>query len=431
MRRIPWPGGTLAGVVACAALALSACGAHDRVRAGAIAAGLEGRGPITFVTAIDHSGYLRKQLDTWNEDHPDERVHVVELNGGPAEQRRRLVEDAKAKSGVYAVLDLDVVWTAEFAANGWLARLPEDRLDLSGTLPAAVATGRYQGGLYAVPSSSDAGMLSYRKDLLDKAGIAAPPRTYAEMWDDCDRVRRLPEGRNVDCYLTGVDRSEDLTVSLTEAVGGAGGALLAPDGEPALDTPAARRGLEFLSRARADGRMPKDAAALDAADARRRFESGRLLFLRQWTADQDVPASEDDGATRVAGGHAVAPLPGPDGPGAAALGGRDLAVSAFAEHKLTALDFVRFLTGQAAQRAGLMATSRPPALTGLYDDPELVRRFPYLPALRTAITTARPRPAGPGYPTVSAAIQDAAYGAVTGRVPVGRALSDLQNDLRH
>ncbi|WP_242906509.1 extracellular solute-binding protein [Actinomadura terrae] len=431
MRRTPWRGGTLAGAVACAALALSACGTGDRVRAGAIAAGLEGRGPITFVTAIDHSGYLRKQLDTWNEDHPDERVHVVELNGGPAEQRRRLVEDARAKSGVYSVLDLDVVWTAEFAVNGWLARLPEDRLDLSGTLPAAVATGRYQGGLYAVPSSSDAGMLSYRKDLLDKAGIAAPPRTYAEMWADCDKVRRLPEGRNVDCYLTGVDRSEDLTVSLTEAVGGAGGSITAPNGDPTLDTPAAERGLEFLARAREDGRMPKNATALDAADARRRFESGRLLFLRQWTADQDVPASEDDGASRVASGHAVAPLPGPDGPGTAALGGRDLAVSAFAAHKLTALDFVRFLTGEAAQRAGLTATSRPPALGTLYDDPELVRRFPYLPALRAAITNARPRPAGPGYPKVSATIQDAAYGAITGQIPVDRALSELQNDLRH
>ncbi|WP_067458091.1 ABC transporter substrate-binding protein [Actinomadura macra] len=438
--------GVLAGIVTCAALTLSACDGDGDGSSRAEAAGLKGRGPITFVTGKDRSGSLHKQIDTWNEGHQDEKVRVIELPDEPADQRRQMIQNATNRSDAYSVLNLDVAWTAEFAANRWLAPLPTvpppgapggsqgspalkgARLDLSTMLPATIATGRYRGRLYAVPSASDAGMLYYRKDLLEKAGISAPPRTYAEMWAACDRVRKIPEGRGVDCYLTGVDRSESGTVSAVEAIGSAGGAILGPDGRPALNTPAARRGLGFLVDARKDGRMPKAADTLDTEGGRRHFQSGRLLFQRQW-AYQYTLAEKDDGSSEVAGRFAVAPLPGPDGPGVAGLGGHDLGISAFARNKLTSLDFIRYLTGEAAQRAALLATSQAPTLAALYDDPEMVRRFPYLPVLRAAIQSARPRPAAARYGDVTAAIQGSVHDAVTGRIPVDRALSGLQGEL--
>ncbi|QXJ20605.1 extracellular solute-binding protein [Actinomadura graeca] len=438
MRRITPAGGPLAGIVACAALVLSGCSDPG----GAGAADVGGRGPITFVTGKDRTGYLRRLLDTWNEDHRDERVSVIELPDGP-DARRRLVQDAAAGSGAYSVLDLDVAWTAEFAANRWLARLPETpspggsggssprkgaRLDLAGTLPAAAAAGRYRGDLYAMPFSSDAGMLYYRKDLLEKAGVSAPPRTYAQMWAACDRVRRIPEGEGVDCYLTEVGRNTGIAVSAAEAIGGAGGTIIGQGGRPALDTPAARRGLGFLAGARRDGRMPEDAAGLGPEGGRRLFLSGGLLFLREWSSSYAL-ADGADGSSKVAGRFGVAPLPGPDGPGPAEPGGRGLAVSAFTGHKLTSLDFIRYLTGEAAQRANLLATSRAPALAALYDDPEAVRRFPYLPVLKAALADARPRQAEARRGDVAAAIEGPVHDAVTGRTTVDRALSDLQRRL--
>src|SRR5690606_27481603 len=206
MRRIPPIGGTpLIGTVVCAALALSltACGGDDGgSEGGANAESLRGRGPITFATGKDRSGNLQKQVDAWNADHPSGQVRVIELPDEPNDQRQQMIQNATTKSDAYSVLNLDVVWTAEFAANRWLTELPmaplsggsggsspqadNGGIDLSAMLPATIETGQYRGRLYAVPSTSDAGMLYYREDLLKKAGISEPPKTYQEMWDACD-----------------------------------------------------------------------------------------------------------------------------------------------------------------------------------------------------------------------------------------------------
>ncbi|TDD75772.1 ABC transporter substrate-binding protein [Actinomadura darangshiensis] len=432
MRRIPLIGGTpLASAVVCAALALSlsACGGDDGGGSkGGTGAALEGRGPITFVTGKDRSGYLQKQVDGWNSEHPKEQVRIIELPDEPNDQRQQMIQNATTKSDAYSVLSLDVVWTAEFAANRWLAQLPKDQIDLSKMLPATITTGQYRDKLYAVPSASDAGMLYYRKDLLEKAGIADPPKTYDEMWADCEKVRKLPEGEDVDCYFTEVNKTESMTISAVEAIESAGGSIIGEDGKPALNTPQAKAGIEFLVNAKKE-HMPKEAVTLDTEGGRRYFQSGKLLFQRQWPY-QYALANSDDGSSKVAGKFAVAPLPGPAGPGVANLGGHNLAVSAFAKNKATSLDFIKYLAGEQSQRANLLATSKAPTIAALYDDPEMVKKFPYLPVLKAAIASAKPRPVTVKYGDVTAAIQGEMYDAVTGKKPVDQALTDLQGKLQ-
>ncbi|WP_030166648.1 ABC transporter substrate-binding protein [Spirillospora albida] len=427
MRRIPLIGGTV--LSAALVLSLAACGGDEKggTEGGTSAGALRGRGPITFVTGKDRSGYLQKQIDNWNTEHPKEQVRIIELPDEPNDQRQQMIQNATTRSDAYSVLNLDVVWTAEFAANRWLAELPKDQIDLSKMLPATITTGQYRNRLFAVPSTSDAGMLYYRKDLLDKAGISTPPKTYAEMWDACDKVAKLPEGKGLDCWFTEVNKTESLTISAVEAIESHGGSIVGPDGRPALNTPQAKAGLEFLAKAKAE-RMPKEAVTLDTEGGRRHFQSGKLLFQRQWPY-QYALANSGDGSSKVAGRFAVAPLPGPTGPGVANLGGHNLAISAFAKNKATSLDFIRYLTGEQSQRANLLATSQAPTVAALYDDPEMVKRFPYLPVLKAAIGNARPRPVAVKYGDVTAAIQGSVYDAVTGKTPVDRALSDLQAKL--
>ncbi|MFA1538718.1 ABC transporter substrate-binding protein [Actinomadura monticuli] len=427
MRRIPLIGGTV--MCAAVALSLSACGGDDGggSAGGTGAAALEGRGPITFVTGKDRSGNLQKQVDAWNAQHAKEQVRVIELPDEPNDQRQQMIQNATTRSDAYSVLNLDVVWTAEFTANRWLAELPKDKIDLSRMLPATITTGQYRDRLYAVPSTSDAGMLYYREDLLKKAGISAPPKTYDEMWDACEKVRKLPGAKDIDCFFTEVNKTESMTISAVEAIGGAGGAIIGADGKPALNTPQARQGVEFLVNAKKE-HMPKEAVTLDTEGGRRYFQSGRLVFQRQWPY-QYALANQKDGSSKVAGKFAVAPLPGPAGPGVANLGGHNLAISAFAKNKATSLDFVRYLTGEQSQRANLLATSQAPTVAALYDDPEMVKKFPYLPVLKQAIANARPRPVAVKYGDVTAAIQGEMYDAVTGKKPVDQALTDLQAKL--
>ncbi|GAA4141950.1 ABC transporter substrate-binding protein [Actinomadura keratinilytica] len=415
----------LAGV----ALTLAACGGDGDGNGGGKAEdGLTGRGPITFATGKDRSGNLQKMIDAWNAAHPQEKVRIIELPDEPNDQRQQMVQNATTRSDAYTVLNLDVVWTAEFAANRWLVELPKDELDLASLLPATVATGEYRGRLYAMPLNSDAGLLYYRTDLLKKAGVAGPPKTWAEMWAACDKVKALPEGEDVDCFLTEVGKNEGLTVSTAEAVASAGGAILDASGKPAVTSPQAQAGVRFLVDAMKDGRMPRAALTLDGEGGRRHFQAGRLLFHRQWPYQYEL-ANADDGSSKVAGKFAVAPIPGRNGPGTANLGGHNFAISAFATNKATALDFIRYMADAKQQKADALATGKAPTVAALYDDPELVKKYPFLPTLKTAIENAEPRPAAVRYGDVTAAIQGAVYDALSGRTSSDKALADLQSRL--
>src|SRR6185503_9947345 len=61
------------------------------------------------------------------------------------------------------------VWTAEFAAAGWIAGLDRHHPDVDRFFAAAVAADRWNGSLYALPWFVDVGMLYWRTDLAPRA----------------------------------------------------------------------------------------------------------------------------------------------------------------------------------------------------------------------------------------------------------------------
>ncbi len=420
-----------AALLAVAAVVLAGCGdsGSDGGGGGGAAAGaLEGRGPIKFATGKDTSGNMQKLVDQWNSDHPDEKVTIVELPEAADEQRNQMVQNAQAQSKEFTILNLDVVWTAEFAANQWVVQLPEDQFDLENFLEPAVSTGKYRDKLYAVPVYSDGGLLYYRKDLLQAAGVAEPPKTWAEMQDACAKVQATPAGKNVGCYAGQFDKYEGLTVNFSEAVQSAGGSILDDSGKPSVNTQEAKDGLNFLVDGVKSKMIPAAGVTYKEEEGRRAFQDGQLIFHRQWPY-QYALANATDGSSKVAGKFDIAPLPGKDGPGVSTLGGHNFAISAFADNKATALDFIKFFTSEESERSNLLATSQAPTRANLYDDAELVEKFPYLPTLKESILNAAQRPQAVKYNEVTAAMQEAAYGAMNGEMSTDDALAELQSKL--
>jgi trehalose/maltose transport system substrate-binding protein len=420
-----------AALLAVAAVVLAGCGdsGSDGGDGGTTPSGaLEGRGPIKFATGKDTSGNMQKLVDEWNGKHADEKVEIVELPEAADEQRNQMIQNAQAKSKEFTILNLDVVWTAEFAANRWVVELPQDQFDLDNFLEPAVNTAKYRDKLYAVPVYSDGGLLYYRKDLLQAAGVAEPPKTWAELKSACAKVKATPAGKSVGCYAGQLDKYEGLTVNFSEAVQSAGGSILDDSGKPTVDTQEAKDGLNFLVDGVKTKEIPDAAITYKEEDGRRAFQAGQLLFHRQWPY-QYAQANATDGSSKVAGKFDVAPLPGKDGPGVSTLGGHNFAISAFADNKATALDFIKFFTSEEAERSNLLATSQAPTRANLYDDAALVKQFPYLTTLKESILTAVPRPQAVKYGDVTAAMQEAAYGAMTGETSTDDALKELQSKL--
>ena len=87
---------------------------------------------------------------------------------------------------------------------------------------AACATTTYFNKLYAYPSTSDGGLLYYRKDLLDKYNLQ-PPTTFDEMKTACDTIKKGENNSKLDCFAGQYNKYEGLTVNFDEAVHGAGG----------------------------------------------------------------------------------------------------------------------------------------------------------------------------------------------------------------
>jgi multiple sugar transport system substrate-binding protein len=383
-----------------------------------------GRGPLTLATAGDLTGYLGPLLEGWNRAHPGERVTLVELPDSADETRAQMVTDLRGGGrGRFDVLNIDVNWTSEFAAAGWIRPLPRDRFPLKAFLPPVVGTATYDGKLYAVPYVTNAGLLLYRKDVLDREGVV-PPRTWAEL----ERAARTVAPKyGLGGYAGQFLPYEGLTVNAAEAVYSAGGTVLGDEGaRVTVDSAAAREGIGFLVRGVREGWIPREALTYKEEESKQAFQDGRLLFLRNWPYAYAVAAAP---GSRVAGKIGVVPLPGPDGPGTSVLGGSNLAVNSHARHPESATRLIAYLTSEPVQRQVLTRGALPPVRAGLYADPGLVRRFPYLPTLRESVLNAAPRPKSPRYDQVSLAVQAVVHDALTGHETPAAAVRRLAREL--
>ncbi|MEU9226291.1 ABC transporter substrate-binding protein [Streptomyces massasporeus] len=383
-----------------------------------------GRGPLTLATAGDLTGYLGPLLEGWNRTHPGEKVTLVELPDSADETQAQMVTDLRdGDRSRFDVLNIDVNWTSEFAAAGWIRPLPRDRFPLKTFLQPVVDTATYDGQLYAVPYVTNAGLLLYRKDVLAEEGVA-PPRTWAEL----ERyAKTIAPKHGLDGYAGQFLPYEGLTVNAAEAVYSAGGSILGDEGERVtVDSAAAREGIGFLARGVREGWIPREALTYKEEESKQAFQDGRLLFLRNWPYAY-VGASAP--GSNIAGKVGAVPLPGSDGPGTSVLGGSNLAVSAHARHPDSAARLIAYLTSERVQRQVLTRGALPPVRADLYQDPALIRRFPYLPTLRTSVLAAEPRPKSPRYDQVSLVVQAVVHDAMAGQQTPAAAMRRLAREL--
>jgi ABC-type glycerol-3-phosphate transport system substrate-binding protein len=106
------------------------------------------------------AGVVRRQLERFGQANPSIKV-ALRATPDAADQRHQLyVQWLNARTRDPDVLQLDVIWTSEFAAAGWIAGLDRFHPRVEQFFPAAVTANRWNGALYALPWFIDVGMLS-------------------------------------------------------------------------------------------------------------------------------------------------------------------------------------------------------------------------------------------------------------------------------
>ena len=361
---------------------------------------------------------IRRQLDRFQAAHPSIRV-ALRATPDAADQRHQLyVQWLNAHAPDPDILQLDVVWTPEFAAAGWILGLDQFHPPTSEFFPAAVDANRWNGTLYALPWFIDVGMLYWRTDLMSD-----PPATI----DDLERLATLARqehGMPFGLVWQGA-RYEGLVTVFLEYLGAFGGRILETDGRVALDSAAAVTALTTMhDQIHVDRIVPPAALTWQEEPVRFAFQNGQAAFMRNWPYAFGL--LQDGSQSRVAGRFAVASMPAAtSGAPTSALGGSVLAINAYTGDRDAAYLLLDYLLQpeQLLERARVVGQY--PPRPALYDTPALADALPIAPhAARNLIERAVARPVTPVYTELSEILQIALHRALTNQQTPPAALAE-------
>jgi multiple sugar transport system substrate-binding protein len=393
----------------------------------AACAGQNDRGPAIVTFPISSLGaeakVLERQLADFNAHHPGIRV-VQRVTPDAADQKHQLyVQWLNAGSSDPDILQLDVIWTPEFAAAEWILPLDRFRPDTAAFFPATITANRWRDSLYAIPWFIDVGMLYWRTDV-----VPGPPTTFA----DLDRAAQAAQrrGQTKYGYVWQGARYEGLVVNFFEYLGAFGGRIL-DGGRVTVNTPQALAALnEMRDQIYRSDVVPATALTWHEEESRFAFQNGEAAFMRNWP--YPVPLLRDTASSRVAGKFAVAPLPaGPGGASTSAIGGAQLAINRHSEHPEAAWAVIDYLTRPEQMRERARVVGQFPTRRGIYDDPGLASALALPPAtVRAIIEHAAPRPVTPVYTQLSEILQIQLHRALTGQTSPAGALARAQAEMQ-
>jgi trehalose/maltose transport system substrate-binding protein len=359
------------------------------------------------------------------------QVEVVSTPSATNERLALYQQLLAAGSGDIDVLQIDVIWPGMLARH--LVDLePYAAGQIDRHFPASIASNRVDGRLVALPWFASAGLLYYRKDLLERHGDSVPA-TWEELSAIALRIQEAERaaGRAGFWGFVWQGRAyEGLTCDALEWIAShGGGTIVDGDGKITIDNP--RAALAMKRAASWVGAItPRGVLNYAEEDARGIFQSGNALFMRNWPYAWALAQAEE---SPVRGRVGVARLPaGEGGKPAATLGGWQLAVSKYSANQDLAADLVLHLTSAAEQKRRALAAAFLPTRPNLYRDPELLAANPFLAEMTDVLDSAVARPAavtGQQYNRVSNRVWNRVHGVISGKMSASAAVTQLAKDL--
>jgi multiple sugar transport system substrate-binding protein len=236
-----------------------------------------------------------------------------------------------------------LVWTAQLAANGWIADLSDHFTEeMRGDfLPGSVSTITYEGKAYGVPWFTDTGLLYYRKDLLEKSSFSGPPKTWDELKQQAKKVMQ-DQGTKYGFVFQGANYEGGVCNGL-EQIWTHGGEILDPDNPNRVlaDSPEVIAGLTTERSMIVDSVSPEAVLIYKEDESDGLFLNGDAVFHRCWPYVYAIFRDPKESMVRPEQ-VGVSALPSADGqPGNGAVGDQPLYVNATFQHQDQAWEFIR------------------------------------------------------------------------------------------
>ena len=206
------------GITAASLFGIAGCGGGASDEAGEIV--------LTF--GPDESGELPKVIEEYNQENGT-NLTFRQMPSDTGQYFDQILTEFQAGGGNVDVIIGDVIWPAQFAAIGYIEdiseRVPESEREAF--LPSTIKSNTYKGKLYGVPWYTDAGLLYYRKDLLDESGFSEPPKTWDELKQMAKQVKE-DSGTKFGFIFQGAEYEGGVVDGL-EYIHSAGGRVLDPN----------------------------------------------------------------------------------------------------------------------------------------------------------------------------------------------------------
>jgi len=374
-----------------------------------------------------------KAAEMYMERNPNVTVEVLETPDLANDRLGLYLQFLEAESPEVDVYQIDVIWPGDLA---------EHFVDFYDYGAEEVADKHFQaiienntttdGRLVAMPWFTDAGLLYYRSDLLEKYDREVP-----ETWDELEETAQyiMEEERaagNEDFYgyVWQGDAYEGLTCDALEwTYSNGGGQIVSPDQKITINNDKA---IEIINQAAGwvGTISPTGVTGMGEEDARSMWEAGNALFMRNWPYAYALGNQE---GKPTAGNFGVSPLPaGDSGKSAATLGGWNLGVSKYSEHPEEAAKLAMFLAGEEVQKMRAVEGSFNPTIRSLYEDEDVLEAVPFFGSLYDVFTNAVARPStatAPQYNQVSELFFQAVHSVLTGESDAQTAIEYLELDL--
>jgi trehalose/maltose transport system substrate-binding protein len=360
-------------------------------------------------------------------------VTVVSTPNSSTERLALYQQHLAAGAADIDVFQIDVIWPGI---------LGEHFIDLSEYMDGAEAehfaaivdNNTVDGRLIAMPWFTDAGLLYYRKDLLDTHGASVP-----ETWQELTETARMVQDAERDAgndqmwgFVFQGRAYEGLTCNALEWIDAFnGGTIVDPDGNATINNAQALAAFELASTW-VNQIAPEGVLNYAEEEARGVFQSGNAVFMRNWPYAWALAQAHE---SAIKGNVGVAALPrgGEDGKNTGTLGGWQLAVSRYSANEAAAADLVRYLTSREEQKRRAIEAAYNPTIAALYEDEEVLAANPFMGELYDTFVNAVARPSratGESYNRVSNEFWNAAHDVLSGRAEPQAALERLESDLR-
>lgn len=376
---------------------------------------------------------LREKLDIW-EKETGNTAKIVTLPASTTDQFGQYKIWLGAKNSDIDVYSLDVIWAPQIDRH-FLDLSKVARKEAKQHFPSIIKSQTVKGKLVSLPYFTDAPMLYYRKDLLDKYG-EKPPKTWAELKKIAKKIQdaeRKAGNSKMWGFVFQGNSYEGLTCDALEWINSyGGGQIVEGNGKISVNNKRAVAALDLI-KTFVNEISPPGVLSYQEEEARGVWQLGNAVFMRNWPYAYSLGNADD---SPIKGKFDVVPLPKGEGRGsksAATLGGWNLGVSAYTKNQDAAVDVVKFLTSERMQKYNALVGSKLPTHPGLYKDKEVLAKAPFFGTMVNVLNNSVGRPSAgtkSKYNEVSKEFWTAVHAVLSGNKSAADSLKDLEDKLK-